>query len=393
MPLRESVCGLRLAGLVLLIVAMLVGCADSDPVNPPAELVDLETPIKIGFKWRNETTSAGNFSGYQFQSLILDDVVLVIDRRGQISALDREEGYLVWSFLSGLKAGTGLARAGQLIIATSLDGVVVAYRRQPEGLEAVWRVTTDSEIRVPAVSDGNLVLVRGVDGKLYALDAENGDQRWVVARRVPALSLTGGSVPLIDGDVIYSGYEDGKIIALDRGNGEILWERSISTPTGRTEVDRLRDIDGNFMLRNSVLYVATFQGQLAALQSGNGELLWSREFSSFLPMDADGSALYLVSEDSHIWSIDRRTGSALWKQEGLRGRKLTAPLLQDGRIIVSDFEGYVHWLDASDGAIIGRRKALDGRSYVQPQALDDAVLVSDVYGITSALQAAGDAGS
>ncbi len=373
---------------LLVALLLLAGCqSDSGPVNLPAELTGIDSPIAIQQKWRRDTRAQDNLAGYQFQPLIVDGLILTIDSAGTINALDRNNGARRWTHQSGLKAGSGLGLSGELIVATSLDGQVVAFRQQSNTLQQVWSVDTSSEIRVAAVGDGELVFVRAVDGKLYGFDSASGEERWVVARRVPALSLTGGSLPLIDGDRIYTGYEDGKIVAIERISGDVLWERSISAPSGRTEVDRLRDIDGNFVLRNNILYVATFQGQLAALQAGSGDLLWVREFSSYLPIDADSQSLYLVSDNSHVWAIDRRTGSALWKQEGLQFRKLTGPLLIGNRIVVTDFEGYVHWLDAGDGDIIGRRKALSNRSYVQPQQLDNTALVSDANGVIVSLQA------
>ena len=128
-----------------------------------------------------------------------------------------------------------------------------------------------------------------------------------------------------------------------------------------------------------------FRSRLAAIQAIDGNLLWSRKFSSYQSIVADQDALYLSSDTSHIWSIDRRTGSAFWKQEALHARKITAPLLIDDKLVVADLEGYVHWLDKSDGALRGRVRPTSSRHIAQPLVWDNRIMVIDSEGILSSL--------
>jgi outer membrane protein assembly factor BamB len=170
------------------------------------------------------------------------------------------------------------------------------------------------------------------------------------------------------------------LIAYNRENGKTLWETTISLPSGRTEVERLIDLDGRFVLRDGVIYVVSFQGHLAAVQALSGDILWSRKFSSFQAIAIDDTALYLSSDDSDLWSIDRRTGSAFWKQDVLHARKITAPSIIGDKLVVADYQGYLHWLNKSDGKLLGRIRTTSERNYVQPQVWGESVITLDVRG-------------
>ena len=156
-------------------------------------------------------------------------------------------------------------------------------------------------------------------------------------------------------------------------------------PTGRTEVERLVDLDARFALRDGVIYVVSFQGHLAAVQAVSGDILWSRKFSSFQAIAIDDNALYLSSDDSDLWSIDRRTGSAFWKQDVLHARRITAPSIIGDKLVVADYEGYLHWFGKSDGKLLGRIRTTSERNYVQPLIWGESVITHDRSGIVSSV--------
>ena len=201
------------------------------------------------------------------------------------------------------------------------------------------------------------------------------------------MSLTGNSPPIIDGNRVIAGFDDGKLAAFDRKNGQTIWETAVSLATGRSEIELLVDIDGDFILKDGIIYVSTYQGRLSAVQAINGNVIWSREFSSYQSIVADDDALYISGDQSHLWSIDRRTGSAFWKQEVLHARKITAPQLLDDRIVVADFEGYVHLFDKSDGSLRGRIRPSDTRYIAQPLYWQSNVFVLDIDGRLSSITA------
>jgi outer membrane protein assembly factor BamB len=291
----------------------------------------------------------------------------------------------LWKFDTELAPITGLGGNDQILIATSQDGDIVAYQESDDELVKLWGTRVESEIRATPVVDNEQVFIRSVDGKLRSLAVADGAEQWVVSRRVPALSLTGNSEPLVAGPLVFTGFDDGKVIAYERASGQTRWESTITAPSGRTEIERLVDVDGRFVLNNGVIYVASFQGRLAALQAVSGDLLWSREFSSYQPIAFDDDALYLSADDDHLWAIDRRTGTAFWKQDVLNARKITAPTVIGDNLVVADLDGYLHWFTKSEGTLISRIRTSYTRNYVQPITWQDSVLTLDKLGLLASV--------
>jgi len=371
--------GLLIASLFLL------SCGDKDNSEPPAPLTKIEQALRVIVDWKTNTGAGIETASYNMRPLLVQDQIFSVDTRGQVKSIDAESGKVNWSTETGIAAITGLAGTAAVIIASSRDGDLNAYDILEDDLELRWSTRLKGEIRaLPLIADEQ-VFVRTVDGQLSALSLKDGSIQWTISRRVPALSLTGNSQPVVRGDLVIAGFDDGKISAFSRADGQTVWETTVSRPTGRTEIERLVDLDGQFILRDGIIYISSYQGRLAAIQAIDGNLLWSRKFSSYQSIVADQDALYLSSDNSHIWSIDRRLGSAFWKQEALHARKITAPLLIDDKLVVADLEGYVHWLDKSDGALRGRVRPTSSRHIAQPLVWDNRIMVIDSEGILSSL--------
>ena len=371
---------------VLVLLCFIGACGgETDNSEPPSPLTDIEAAIQLALNWRLDTRAASNTAAYRLRPLIIGERAYTIDTSGLIACVDIVTGRKLWKYSTELSALSGLSGNENLVIATSGDGEIAAFQIVEKGLEPLWETRVTGEIRATPVVNDDQVFVRSVDGKLQSLALADGSQQWVVSRRVPVLSLTGNSEPLIDTQLVYAGFDDGKLIAFDRRSGKIRWETTISIPSGRTEVERLVDLDGQFLMRNGIIYVASFQGRLAAVVAANGDLLWTRDFSSFQSMAIDDDAIYLSADNSDLWSIDRRTGSAFWKQDVLHARKITAPAIIKDKLVVADLSGYLHWFDAADGKLVGRIQATRTRNYVQPLIWQDSVLTLDQDGIFSSV--------
>ncbi len=374
----------KLTTIVLL--GLLAACSgDTDNSEPPALLTTIEDHIPIDENWVVDTRASSNRAAFRLRPLVIGDYAYTIDTAGLMRSVNLSNGRLGWRYKTGLEPISGVGGNSQLLIATSRNGEVVAYRQLEKGPEILWTTRLGSEIRATSIVDGDQVFVRSVDGRLRRLSAENGAQQWPVSSRVPALSLTGNSTPLVAGQLVIAGFDDGKLVAYDRSNGKTLWETTISLARGRTEVERLVDLDGRFVIRDGVIYVVSFQGHLAAVQVVSGDLLWSRKFSSFQAIAIDDSSIYLSAEGSDLWSIDRRTGSAFWKQDVLHARKITAPAIFDDKLVVADFEGYQHWFAKADGKLLGWIRPTFKRSFVQPLVWQDSVVTLDQQGVLASV--------
>ncbi|MFA9419021.1 MAG: outer membrane protein assembly factor BamB [Gammaproteobacteria bacterium] len=373
--------------LVIIGISLLqLACSSKDNSEPPAPLTKIEQPIPLYMAWKVETGAGIDTASYNMRPLLIQDTIYSIDTQGMVSSINAENGRLNWVSFTRLASITGLSGTEGMVIASSKNGDLNAYDIEDKNLKLRWSIRLKGEVRaVPVVSDQQ-VFVRTVDGKLSALSLLDGSIQWTVSRRVPALSLTGNSQPLVQGNLVIAGFDDGKISAFNRENGQTVWQTTVSNPSGRTEIERLVDLDGQFILRDGIIYISSYQGRLAAIQAIDGNVLWSREFSSYQAIDADDEALYLSSDDSHIWSIDRRTGSAFWKQEVLHARKITAPMIIGEKLVVADFEGYLHLFDKSEGSLLGRVRPTQNRHIAKPLIWQDSVIIIDSTGLLAGVR-------
>ncbi|MEO5627130.1 MAG: outer membrane protein assembly factor BamB [Dokdonella sp.] len=392
----------------LLVIAVLAtalsGChwlkslGKKDNVEPPTPLTEFAPTTPIEKVWSEGIGKGAGISGARLAPGSADGRLYAASVNGAIEAIDAASGHTIWQKQLGKRHGWwwrrgdnslrwagGPTAQGDLLVVGGLDGQVQALSTQ-DGAER-WNVQLSSEvISPPAISDG-VVVVRTNDGHLIGLDANDGSRKWIFDQPVPALSLRGNSAPLIANGVVYDGFDNGKVVALRLADGNELWAQSLSNGEGKTEVERLSDVDGSIVSDGNVLYVAGYRGQVAALALDSGRPAWQRDLSSYVGAAVSGNTVAIVDAEGNVWAFDRETGVNLWKQDKLRYRWLSAPAIQGQYVVVGDSEGYVHWLSLSEGKFAARerisRKAIEGA----PLVVDGTLYVEDVKGHIGAYRA------
>ncbi len=122
------------------------------------------------------------------------------------------------------------------------------------------------------------------------------------------------------------------------------------------ELDRMSDIDGEIQVGDRVVFVNSFHNSTMAIALNNGQPIWVREIGGSAGIALLADRVITADKAGNVWSLDRSSGTDLWKQSGLLRRGLTTPVIQGQYVVVSDYEGYSHWLDSTTGDIKGRVK-------------------------------------
>jgi outer membrane protein assembly factor BamB len=363
------------------------GCSafsTKDNAEPPAELVELESQLEIKELW--DRSFEGSDKAFLKIAPTLDDERLyVAEPSGEVSALDPETGKILWSVDLDVPISGGPGANEGLVAVGTLEAELIVLNAQ-DGSER-WRKRVSSEIlSVPAVGGGQVVC-RTIDGRISVFSSEDGVQRWVYDRSVPVLTLRGDGSPLLHDNQVLVGFANGKLVALDINSGAPSWEALITTPSGRTELERVVDIDADLKLVEGTVYAVAYHGELAAVSEISGVVLWRRELSSHAGLDADWRQLYITDESDHLWSLDTTNGATLWQQKALHARRLSAPAMVEGNLVVGDFDGYLHWLSQYDGGMLARERVGGDAIRVQPLVRDGIVYVFDQGGNLTALRA------
>jgi outer membrane protein assembly factor BamB len=360
--------------LIAATLGVLAGCDNSKAVNVPAELVDIDPVLTVRKLWSSSLGGGGDHLRLGLQPVVVNGVLYAAGHKGEVLAVAADTGKNVWRVKTRLELSGGTAVGEGLVVVGSVDGELVALA-MADGKQK-WRHQLSGEMLTRAVVANNTVIVRTVNGQLQALNASDGAVRWTFEGTVPDLSLRGTAPPVAADGAVVSGFDDGRLVAIEISTGDVLWNVAVDTPTGRTDLDRLADIDAAAAISGRDVYVAGYQGKVAMLGMDNGQVWWSQDASSYRGFGLDDSVLYLSTARGEINALRRNDGNQQWQQSALLHRGLTAPVAVADSIVVGDYEGYLHWLSKVDGAVQARARTdgeritnapivADGRVYVQ----------------------------
>lgn len=345
---------------LLISVLMLNGCAwikswgDDDDESTPAKLVDFEPSLKVGKVWSTKIGKGLDDAHRQIRPVYEDGNIYSADFKGVIASLDASNGRKNWEVKTKLPFSGGPGISGNLLLMGTENGEVFAF--DATSGSQLWSATVTSEVLAkPVVGDG-IVVVRCIDGRIFGLDADTGRRVWVYDHSVPLLTLRGNSVPLLRAGVVFIGYDGGQVVALKLDDGSLMWEQALVTVEGRTELDRLSDIDGQLVFVAADLLMSSYKSRLASLTSDSGRMLWFKDVSSATGVSVDRVNLALSDKDGNIWMLDRRNGAEFWKQDQLKNRGLTRPVFYGSFVVVGDYKGYLHWYSVEDGRLMARDK-------------------------------------
>jgi outer membrane protein assembly factor BamB len=390
MPVRTSSL-LLLSGTLLL-----GGCMSANPLRwmeketpsaPPAELTEQVNQIQPRVLWNASIGGGTENKLLKLVPALHEGRVYLANAEGEVEARETAGGRALWRVATKTQASGGPGVGEGLVLIGTRDAEVVALNAS-NGQQR-WRSRVSSEVlSVPRVAMG-MVVVNTLDGKLTALDAATGEQRWVYLHEVPVLSLRGNSSPVIQGSRVICGFADGKLVALDLQSGNLNWELSLATGGGRTELDRMTDIDADPLVLGDRVYVVTFQGDLAAVSIADGRVLWRHKLSSYSGLSGDEQQVYVTDSKDHIWAFDLNSQSSLWKQSKLQYRRLTAPVPFQGYVVAGDFQGFLHWLKPDDGSIVARTRVGSAPITATPQVVNNVLYVYGDGGDFAALTLSG----
>ena len=355
-----------------------------DNAAPPAQLQDIESQLNISTIWERSVGSGGEELYIKLSPAVAGGRVFAASRKGDIRAYDALTGERLWqtdtkSWISGGPGvGSGVVavgtRSGKVIALSPVDGTLL------------WAAQASSEVLAAPRADDGVVVVRSIDGKLAGFSAVDGASLWIYDRGVPTLTLRGTSTPTIASGAAIAGFDGGHVVGLALSTGQLLWETRVAIPSGRTELERMVDIDGDLQVIDDTVYVVTFQGRTAALDLSSGAILWRREMSSHTGLGVDQSAVYVTDTNSDVWALDRESSASIWRNSDLQNRNLTTPVSFRDYVVVGDFEGYLHWLRNTDGQIVARMKVDSSGIIATPLVSEDTLFVYSRDGNLAAIQ-------
>jgi outer membrane protein assembly factor BamB len=368
---------IALAGVSLLLSACGIFGGGDDEELAPKELLEFEETLPVKKLWSAKLGADSEFLRVGLLPAGDGTRIYAASRDGNVLAFDPESGKRLWRSKteSLLSAGPGVGNG--FVVVVGSDGELIAL--SAETGEQRWQRNIDGEaLATPIVSD-DVLIVYTIDGHLRALSTFDGSERWSMEQSPPSLTLRGTAAPVVVGSSVIAGFDNGRLIAVNLRDGTPEWEAMLSPPSGRSDLERLSDVDGAIAAVGQDVYATGYQGRLASVASESGQILWAREISAYAGVSADWNNVYTSNADGEVIALTRSNGAETWRNDALLRREPTMPVPFDTTVAVGDFEGYVHFFSNLDGNPVARRRVgkrmisgapvvIGGRLYVQSEA-------------------------
>lgn len=369
--------------LSVLAALWLAGCASDglEVIEPPAELKPVDAELGVAELWSVDLGAGADELYLTLSPLVDDDRVYAASANGKVRAYDADTGKRLWTVDLAVRINAGPGNGGDLLLFGG-DAEVFALDKNDGSVR--WQAEVSSEVLARPVRAGDRILIRTVDGNLFALDAGDGRQLWRYHQSVPSLSLRGLGEPAPFSRYAVLGYANGRLVTVDVEDGSPMWEAAVAVPRGRTELERMVDVDSTPVLAEGVAHVGAFQGRVAAVALADGDLIWVRDLPTHHRLGVTEERVFVADDRSDVWALERRAGGTLWRQDALHARKLTAPALQGRYLVVGDLEGYLHWLDQEDGHLAARTRIAWEPVLATPVVIGNRVYAVDTAGNLSA---------
>ncbi len=370
--------------------ALLPGCLfltacqtdNTPPPTPLSAVAPKELPVKT--VWMRNVTGGNQNESLNLGSALQGNTVVAVGYEGRVVALNADHGNTLWDIsVPGHISATPGVNDNSVFVGT-MDGTLYALDLKTGKSE--WHVQMPSIILgAPAATD-DVVIVQAHDSSVEAYAADTGKMLWSYDGTAPSLSLYSNSSPLIYNGVAYVGFDNGQLGAFDVYRGVENWQVPIAIPSSPNAINNLVDIDGTPAEDDNIIFATSYHGNVAAVNSPNGELIWQKALSSFEAPAIGNGKIFATTETGKVVAIDESTSQTLWQQSDFLYRFVSPPAVINNEVVVGDLAGYVHFLSMTDGHETARIQV--GNKGINSAALvyNSMLIVTGNGGTVAALQ-------
>ena len=280
--------------------------------------------------------------------------VFAADPKGEVTAYQGKQR--IWQnkiSKAGISAG---AVAGEgIVVVANKKGQLFALD-QATG-QTKWQSQLSSAVLAPSLIQAGRVITLANDGTVFAHDISTGQQIWTYNLPKVDFSMRGTAAPVaVDPRTVLVAWANSYVYVIDTVTGIPQLQRRVSINDGRSDIQRLNDIDGEPVVAGRYLISTSYQGQLTAMDLASQQVIWSEDASSLRSPVIFDNKVFVAQSGGQLTAYDITTGQQLWQNEQLLNRRLSNPAVLGNQLVVGDLDGVLHLVDPNSGNLIGRAK-------------------------------------
>lgn len=324
-------------------------------------------------------SGADSYSQILAPPIVAQGAVFVLDARAHVTAVDASNGKRLWRVDLTPKGerprtgfGGGLAYDNGRVFAVTGFGKVHAL--DAKSGEEKWQRSLSAPIHTAPTADGGRVFTITQDNELNVLAEDDGRILWTHQGIIESAGLLGSGSPAVAGETVVVPYSSGEIYAVRVQNGRVGWSDSL-TRTGQVNaMSTINDIAGGPVIDRDRVIAISHSGRLVSIDLHTGARLWTRDASGIQMPWAAGDFIYVVTTDAELLCVAADTGAIRWLTQLQRFRDMsdkvdpivwTGPVLIGNRLILASSRGRAVSVSPYTGEILGEIKIPDG-TFVPP---------------------------
>ncbi|MBF0270255.1 MAG: PQQ-binding-like beta-propeller repeat protein [Alphaproteobacteria bacterium] len=270
--------------------------------------------------------------------------VFAMDVKSRVSAHDEKSGKRLWRIdLTPDEEdgddlmGGGLAVDGGRLFATTSFGHIVAL--DPANGKALWRTKLVASLRAAPTARAGRLFVVTMDNQTHALDQATGKTLWTHTGINEGASILGSTSPAADDTLVIVPYSSGELTALRSENGTVLWSDSLSSGRRTDAISGLSDIRGRPIIDRGRVFAIGHGDLMVAIDLRSGRRIWEAEVGGVQSPWVAGEYLYTITNEAEVICVEAKSGRIRWVtplQRWKNAEKKKDPIVWAGPVLASD---------------------------------------------------------
>lgn len=334
-----------LSWVVVLAVSTLAACSSTSDKPAPTALTPLAAQRSVAPIWSAQVGPMGT-------TLSMNTTpgrLALVSQNGLVSVINAENGSLAWQLPLNTPISAGIGGDGQRYAVVTQANELITLS---EG-KVLWRSKLPTNAFTTPLVAGGRVFALTTDRTVLAFDGASGQRLWSQQRSGEALVVKQSGILTTFQDNLLVGLS-GRLVAMTPSNGVSRWEATVGSSRGTNEVERLVDLVSGVSRVNNVVCARAYQTSVSCVDAMRGSVVWTRSAQGHVGLTGNDSFVFGSESDGKFFAWNRATGQVAWQTDSLRFRGLTAPSFAEGRLLVGDELGWLHWLDPKNGQTLAR---------------------------------------